>query len=74
MGSSSISKESVDGLHSLLAGQTEGASTEHLRFDTDEVVFRFKIRVDGKPMWLRPVQIANGSQTASPFIALGDPA
>jgi len=69
-----VSKETVDGIHGLLANQVDGASTEHLRFDTDEVVWRFKIRVDGKPMWLRPVEIANRSQTASPFIALGDPA
>lgn len=69
-----ISKESVDSLHGLLVNQIEGASSEHLRFDTEEVVFRYKIRVDGKPMWLRPVEIANGSQQASPFIALGDPA
>lgn len=43
----------------------------HVLFDSDEVSFRFTMRVDGKPSFTTPITPYNGSQTRSPFIALG---
>jgi hypothetical protein len=39
-------------------------------FLSDQVVFRFKLRVDGKPLWTSPITPFNGTQTRSPFVAL----
>ena len=39
-------------------------------FLSDQVVFRFKLRVDGKPLWSSPITPYNGTQTRSPFVAL----
>ncbi len=48
----------------------EGTMSEHLKFDTDSSVFKFKIRLDGKPMWRSSLTIANSSQSASAFVVL----
>lgn len=48
----------------------EQRSSDQLYFDTDSSVFRFKLRIDGQPLWPKPVTIADGSQTASPFVVL----
>ena len=48
----------------------ENTSSEHKRFDTDEVVRKWKFRVDGKPMWPTTVTIADGSQKNGPFVSL----
>jgi HK97 family phage major capsid protein len=48
----------------------EKRSSEQFMFDTDSAVFRFKIRVDGRPLWQNPVIIADGSQTAGPFVVI----
>jgi HK97 family phage major capsid protein len=39
-------------------------------FDTDESVFRFRWRGDGKPAWASPITPYNGGATRSPFITL----
>lgn len=40
-------------------------------FDTDSVVFRYKARLDGKPMWNQSVTLADGSgQVQGPFVIL----
>jgi HK97 family phage major capsid protein len=48
----------------------ERTSSEHKRFSTDDVVFKWKTRADGKPMWTQAMTIANGSRTAGPFCVL----
>lgn len=53
-----------------IEGSIERMASSHLYFDTDQTVFRFKLRVDGKPIWTQPVTIADGSQTAGPFVVL----
>jgi hypothetical protein len=40
-------------------------------FLIDEVVFRFTLRVDGKPLWASPITPFNGGSTRSPFVTLG---
>jgi HK97 family phage major capsid protein len=48
----------------------EKRSADQFMFDTDSIVFRFKIRIDGMPLWKKPITIADGSQTASPFVVI----
>jgi HK97 family phage major capsid protein len=43
----------------------------HVLFDSDEVSFRFTMRIDGKPGFASPITPYNGGVTRSPFIALG---
>jgi HK97 family phage major capsid protein len=52
------------------AGMNKALSV-HARFDNDEVVFRFTWRIDGKGAYSTQITPYNGSQTRSPFIALG---
>ena len=49
----------------------QAATSMHVAFLTDEQVFRITYRVDGKPMWSVPLTPFKGSNTKSPFIALG---
>lgn len=42
----------------------------HLRFDYDETVFKFSLRVDMQPMWDAPLTPYKGTNTLSPFVAL----
>ena len=51
-------------------GGIQSASSIHLRFDYDETVFRFTLRLDGQPAWNSALTPKNGSNTLSPFIAL----
>lgn len=46
------------------------ATSMHVAFDTDEMRFRITYRVDGKPMWHKPLTPFKGSTTRSPFVAL----
>jgi HK97 family phage major capsid protein len=43
----------------------------HVLFDSDEVSFRFTLRVDGKPGFASAITPYNGGTTRSPYIALG---
>jgi HK97 family phage major capsid protein len=47
----------------------QAATSVHVAFNTDEMVFRITYRVDGKPMWYLPLTPAKGA-TKSPFITL----
>ena len=52
-------------------GGVQSASSIHVNFTTDELLFRFIYRVDGQPTWnaaLTPFKVA--ANTVSPFIAL----
>ena len=51
-------------------GGINAASSMHVAFLTDEMVFRITYRVDGKPMWSQPITPAKGTLTKSPFVAL----
>jgi len=51
-------------------GGMQSASSIHLQFLTDETVFRFVYRVDGRSKWNAPLAPANSALTQSPFIAL----
>lgn len=49
----------------------QAATSMHVAFLSDEMVFRITYRVDGKPMWHAPLAPFKGTQTKSPFITLG---
>lgn len=51
-------------------GGINAASSVHVRFLYDESVFRFVYRVDGQPIWNKPITPYKGSATLSPFVAL----
>ena len=51
-------------------GGVQGARSIHLRFNYDETVLRFVMRIDGQPWWSAALTPYKGSNTQSPFIAL----
>lgn len=51
-------------------GGINAASSIHVRFLYDESVFRFIYRVDGQPIWNKPLTPYKGSNSTSPFVAL----
>lgn len=51
-------------------GGIKAASSVHVRFLYDENVFRFIYRVDGQPIWNKPLTPFKGSATVSPFVTL----
>ena len=51
-------------------GGIKAASSIHVRFLYDENVFRFIYRVDGKPIWNKPLAPYKGKATVSPVITL----
>jgi HK97 family phage major capsid protein len=51
-------------------GAPTTASSIHVRFLNDETTFRFVYRVDGQPVWKKPLTPKNGTNTYSPFVAL----
>jgi HK97 family phage major capsid protein len=53
-------------------GGINAASSIHVRFLYDESVFRFIYRVDGQPVWDKPLTPYKGSSKLSPFVALAD--
>jgi HK97 family phage major capsid protein len=49
----------------------QAASSMHVLFTTDEMAYRFTMRVNGQPLWNKPVTPYKGtSSTISPFVAL----
>lgn len=48
----------------------QAATSIHVRFLTDEMVFRFTYRVDGEPLWHTALTPFKGSNTKSPFVVL----
>lgn len=48
----------------------QAATSMHVRFLTDEMVFRFTYRVDGAPLWHTALTPFKGSNTKSPFVVL----
>lgn len=52
------------------AGGLKFASSIHLKFDYDQVAFRFVFRLDGQPWWPTTLKGRYSSVTLSPFVAL----
>jgi HK97 family phage major capsid protein len=42
----------------------------HVQFLTDQQAFRWKTRLDGQPVWKKPLTPKNGTNTQSPFIVV----
>jgi HK97 family phage major capsid protein len=51
-------------------GGVQAASSMHVYFSTDEMAFRWVVRVDGQPDWSSALTPKNGSNTLSPFVTL----
>ena len=51
-------------------GPMESAVSIHVRFVWDEQTFRFIYRVNGQPIWNRPLTPYKGAGSQSPFVAL----
>jgi len=51
-------------------GGVNAATSMHVAFLTDQMVFRITYRVDGQPMWTAPLTRFKGGTQNSPFIAL----
>lgn len=51
------------------SGVTQSMSI-HLRFDYDETVFKFSLRMDAQPYWDGPLTPFKGTNTQSPFLSL----
>ena len=52
------------------AAAIKSSSSLHVRFLTDEQVFKFTMRVDGQPWWPAPQTQKNGTHKISPFVSL----
>jgi len=57
---------------SVTRGTMKSAISMHLRFDFDEMAFRWTFRADGKPMLKSAITPKNGTNTLSPFITLAE--
>lgn len=64
----------IDPLQYLLTDKDgqRAESSMHVRFLYDEMTFRFIHRLDGQPAWNKPVTPFKGTNTLSPFVALGE--
>jgi HK97 family phage major capsid protein len=51
-------------------GGLQAAQSMHVRFLYDEMAFRFTYRVDGAPVWRKPVTPYKGTATLSPYVGL----
>ena len=51
-------------------GGINQASSIHVRFLYDEQIFRFIYRVDGQPIWSKPLTPYKGSSSVSPYVTL----
>jgi HK97 family phage major capsid protein len=53
-------------------GGIEQASSVHVRFEYDEMTYKFNYRVNGQPVWKTALTPYKGASTVSPFIALAE--
>jgi HK97 family phage major capsid protein len=56
--------------YAILSGPLQGAISADVAFLTDETVFRFILRTDGKPLWSSSVTPFNSGNARSPFVTL----
>jgi HK97 family phage major capsid protein len=54
----------------IVDGGMKYAMSLHVRFDTDQALLRFVMRVDGRSGFSTPITPYNGGLTRSPFVAL----
>ena len=52
-------------------GGIRADSSMHVAFLTGEMAFRFMLRLDGQPLWKKPLTPKNGTTLLSAFITLG---
>lgn len=57
--------------YALIDKDVQAASSIHVQFLTDQTAFRFVYRCDGQPKMAAPLTPYKGSNTLSPFVALG---
>lgn len=48
------------------------ATSVHVRFEYDEMAFKFTYRANGMPTWYSPTTAAKGGTTRSPYVTLAD--
>ena len=53
-----------------IGGDMKTAMSADVQFLTDQIAFRFTMRVDGAPLWSTPIPPYNGTSTRSPFVTL----
>jgi len=53
-------------------GGVKNAASIHLRFDYNETVFRFTLRMDGQPIRSAPIIPYKGDKLLSPFVTLAE--
>ena len=51
-------------------GSMQSAASVHVRFVYDEMTYKFTYRVDGQPVWDKPLTPYKGTNTLSPFVTL----
>jgi HK97 family phage major capsid protein len=56
--------------YAILSGGLQSAMSADVAFLTDEIVFRFVLRVDGKPLWASSITPFSGGNARSPFVSL----
>lgn len=61
---------SFDGYAAIIKGAIESAMSMHLRFDYDEVAFKWRFRMDGQPYDNTPLTPFKGTVTTSHFVKL----
>lgn len=52
-------------------GGIRADSSMHVAFLTGEMAYRFMLRLDGQPLWKKPLTPKNGTQVLSAFVTLG---
>lgn len=58
------------GEYLLIDKPPQAAQSLHVKFETDEMVFRFTYRISGQPTWKTALTPYKGANTLSPFVAL----
>lgn len=53
-------------------GGIKAQTSIHVRFEYDEMAFKFTYRAGGRPMWPNAISAYKGSTVRSPYIALAD--
>lgn len=53
-------------------GGIKAQTSIHVRFEYDEMAFKFSYRAGGRPMWPNAISAYKGSTVRSPYIVLGD--
>jgi len=61
---------SMDQYLAIDKGAVKGSESIHVRFETDEMTYKFTYRIDGQPAWRTAVTPFKGSNTQSPFVVM----